>query len=154
MKKLVQKQYQQQVSATASLRTLAQPAEGWVRTVRKSLGMSLRQLAGRMGVSTSAVARMERQEPEGRITLAQLEKAASALNCRVVYALVPEQPVEEMLAEQARRKARMRVEKVNDSMALERQQLTDQQLADQIAERTRRYLDKPPKDLWDEEPGR
>ncbi|MEM0954562.1 MAG: mobile mystery protein A [Pseudomonadota bacterium] len=152
MKKLLRQQYRDQLASTSALASFTVPTEGWVRLVRKALGMTLRQLGHRMGVSTSAVARLERMEPEGRVTLAQLEKAAAALDCRVVYALVPDGPVEETLARQAERKARARVEKVSVNMALEKQQLTPQQIADRIAESSQRYLDNPPRDFWDDDP--
>ena len=148
MKSLVQRQYRQRVAETKALRNLVIPAEGWVRTVRKAFGMSLAQLGQRMGLTASAVSRMERYEPEGRVTLQQLEKAAQALHCRVVYALVPEKDVEELVSDQAMRKAEALVRKVDTTMALEDQQLSEEELNYKIAERAARYLEKPPKDFW------
>ena len=110
--------------------------------------MSLAQLGQRMGLTASAVSRMERYEPEGRVTLQQLEKAAQALHCRVVYALVPEKDVEELVSDQAMSKAEALVRKVDTTMALEDQQLSEEELNYKIAERAARYLEKPPKDFW------
>jgi len=51
--------------------------------------MTKSQLARRMGVSSSTVAELERSEVRETITLASLRRLAKGLDCRVVYALVP-----------------------------------------------------------------
>ncbi len=81
------------------------PERGWIRAVRESLGMSMSELAGRMELSATRVSQVEGDEVDGRIRLRMLERAAAALNCRVVYALVPREPLEEMVRQQARDKA-------------------------------------------------
>ncbi|MDD5586178.1 MAG: transcriptional regulator [Alphaproteobacteria bacterium] len=68
----------------------ARPHGGWLRAVREALGMSTRQLGRRLETCSSAVTRLEQSEAAGTIHLASLERAAEALGCKVVYALVPE----------------------------------------------------------------
>jgi len=65
------------------------PPQGWARAIRDALGMTKSQLARRMGVSSSTVAELERSEVRETITLASLRRLAKGLDCRVVYALVP-----------------------------------------------------------------
>ena len=89
------------------IRALADfPDQGWIRTIRDALGMSSRQLAARMGVSQPAVSQLERSEVAGRIQLDSLRRAAAALDCELVYSLVPRASLEETLATRARALAR------------------------------------------------
>ena len=48
---------------------------------------------------------LERREADGAITLESLERAADALGCDLVYALIPRRPLEEMLHDQAQKVA-------------------------------------------------
>lgn len=79
--------------------------QSWVRTIRDALGMSTVELARRMGVTRSRVSQIERAEIDGTIHLSTLERAAEALNCRVVCFLVPIEPLEQMVWQQAFLKA-------------------------------------------------
>lgn len=99
----------------------APPPRGWVRAIRDALGMSTRELAARLGVTSSYVSKLEANEASGAITLATLQRAAAALGCRLEYTLVPERPLDEMVMGQARRKARSLLDPVSHSMALEDQ---------------------------------
>ena len=68
--------------------------------------MSSRQLAARMGLSQPAVSQLERSEVAGRIRLDSLRRAAAALECELVYSLVPRVSLEETLDTRARALAR------------------------------------------------
>ncbi len=104
----------------------ARPRMGWVRAVRDALGMSTRQLAARMGVAQATVVQLERSEANGTVQLATLRRAADALNCDVVYALVPRDgSLERTVQEQARRRASALVKAVDRSMELEGQAVTE-----------------------------
>ena len=99
---------------------------GWVRAVRDALGMSTRQLAARMGVAQATVVQLERSEANGTVQLATLRRAADALNCDVVYALVPRDgSLKRTVQEQARRRASALVKAVDRSMELEDQAVTE-----------------------------
>ncbi|MBK7408162.1 MAG: helix-turn-helix domain-containing protein [Saprospirales bacterium] len=65
------------------------PKMGWIRTVRLTLGMSMRQLGERLGVSAQAVQQMEDREALGTITLESLQTAARALDMKLVYTFCP-----------------------------------------------------------------
>lgn len=81
---------------------LSPPRTGWVRAIRQALGMSAADLAERMGVTGGAVRDLEGAEPLGRVTLDRLNRAAEAMNCELVYALVPRTSLGETVASQAR----------------------------------------------------
>ncbi len=67
----------------------AVPRAGWIREIRTALGLSQSQLAARAGVSRATVQQMERAEARRRITLASLDRLASAMGCTVAVAIVP-----------------------------------------------------------------
>jgi predicted DNA-binding mobile mystery protein A len=83
----------------------ARPGHGWVREIRVALGMSTYELAVRMGIAQSRVCKLERAEVEGAIRLQTLGRVAEALNCRLVYAIVPDESLEHIVRYQAERKA-------------------------------------------------
>lgn len=101
--------------------TRARPHAGWVKAIRTALGMTQRDLAARLGVSDVAVHKLERSEQDGRISLAKLAQVAAAMDCTVVYALVPNSSLEDTVQRQARRVAEERLDYAADTMSLEDQ---------------------------------
>src|SRR5208283_418952 len=65
------------------------PRNGWIREIRRALGMSGRQLAMRMGIAPSGVTLLETRERRGAVTIETLQKCADALGCDFTYAFVP-----------------------------------------------------------------
>lgn len=129
---------------------VARPPRGWVRALRDALGMSSTELAARIGVSQSRVPAMEQSEVAGSIRLDTLERVARALDCRLVYALVPNNPLEDTVRAQARRKATRHLAEIAHNMRLEDQAVTDTDLAQQIDELASRLVDR--RGLWTEDP--
>lgn len=117
---------------------LSRPSQGWLRTVREALNMPQRELARRLNVSQPSVQALERREVSGAITIESLERAADALGCDLVYALIPRRPLEETLREQAEKVARSQWAAVAHTMALEDQSVTSGQ--GDIAELARRTM--------------
>jgi len=99
------------------------PNRGWIRAVREALGMSTAQLGKRMGVRQPSIVGLERSEEKGSIELATLRRAAEALDCTLVYALLPNRPLETTIRERARAFLRRRREPVEHTMRLEDQQV-------------------------------
>jgi len=97
------------------------PPDGWIRSIRESLRMTQSQLAFRMGVNQRAVNAMESSEIKGRIQMDSLKRAADALNCDLVYGLIPRQPLEEMVRFRALVIAKERMTSINQTMRLENQ---------------------------------
>ena len=114
------------------------PTRGWIRAIREALGMTAEQLATRMGVRQSSIVALERSEEKGTIELATLRRAADALDCNVVYALVPNKPLETTIRERARAFLRRRRQPVAHTMLLEDQNvgepITDREIDDVIRE--------------------
>jgi predicted DNA-binding mobile mystery protein A len=129
--------------------TIQPPKAGWVRTIRKALGMTIKQLAKRLGVDPSRVVRIEMDEAPGSLTLRSLKGAADALNCRLVYAFVPKNgSFKALIEEQARQVARTHITTVNHSMQLESQGLDIKALKAQEKSATNALLQGSWKYLW------
>jgi predicted DNA-binding mobile mystery protein A len=94
--------------------------------------MSQASLATRLGISGAAVAKLEGAELDGGITLAKLTEVAAALDCTVVYALVPRSSLEETVQRQARRVASAQLGYVANTMALEGQGVAADRQADYL----------------------
>lgn len=125
---------------------VAPPRAGWVRAIRESLGMSASDLGERMGTSHVSVLRLEKNEREGSVGLETLGRAADALDCDLVYVLVPRRPLDVMVAEQAEAKARAVLVSVGHSMLLEDQQVSPEVAREQLAEQAAVIADEP--GLW------
>ena len=76
-------------SATRGYSGLSATRRDSIRRVRLQQNVMAKQLAARMGVSPARVSVMERDEQRGAVTLRMMQKAAEALGCEFVYALVP-----------------------------------------------------------------
>lgn len=150
LRRTVLKQYQDMAYQHCALMKVPRPKEGWIRTARKALGMSGPQLGRRLGLKKAQVSQMERMETEDRISLKQLRRVAEALECDLVYALVPRQPIEETIMERAREKATKLVTKADVQMALEAQQLNKTALVEEINLETQRLLETMPRNLWED----
>src|SRR5580692_10109222 len=102
--------------------SVARPVKGWVRAIREAIGVSSAELARRMGTSRQLSLQQEKAEAEDRITLKSLRGLADALDCDLVYALVPRVgSLDDLTRDRARAQAKKNVLGVEHSMALEDQ---------------------------------
>ena len=99
----------------------ARPQTGWIRSIRQSLGMTAAQLAQRVGVSQPRILAIERAETTAAVELKTLQRVAEALNCRLVYAFIPKEPLEQVVRKRARVVATERLAGVEHTMRLENQ---------------------------------
>jgi predicted DNA-binding mobile mystery protein A len=99
----------------------AAPPMGWVRAIRDALGLTGAQLARRLGIRPASLSELEKNEAKGAITLATLRRAAEALDCTLVYALVPNQSLETMVEEAAKAAAKKELAASLHTMELEAQ---------------------------------
>jgi len=100
----------------------APPRLGWIRAVRDALGMSASDLATRLGVTGYAVRSLEDGERTGGIRLDSLRRAAEAMDCKLVYAFIPNESLEETVQQQARWILDEQMGRVRQTMALEAQE--------------------------------
>jgi predicted DNA-binding mobile mystery protein A len=122
------------------------PVRGWIRAVREALGMTTAQLAKRLGVKQPSVVAIEQSEAKGTIELATLRRVAEALDCTLVYALVPNQPLDLAVRHRARAFLRRRRGPVEHSMLLEDQKVAGKDSEARIDEIVR---ETNPRLFWD-----
>ena len=126
------------------------PRKGWISEIRRALGMSLRQLGARVGVSQAAVSQFEGGEVAGTISLGTLHKAAAALDCEFVYAIVPRHSLDKVLSARARTVAAKMFERTTHSMHLEHQDVPQAETKKQRDDLAEQLLRDRPRTLWDD----
>lgn len=107
--------------------SLDRPKTGWVSEIRNALGMSMEDLASRMGTIKQRIARIQKDELSGKVTLETLQKAAHAMECDFVYFFVPKTSLEETLEEQFEKMASSYLKNVEKTMLLEKQGIDKKQ---------------------------
>ncbi len=120
------------------LRLDRRPPKGWLRSIRESLGMSITQLAKRVGVSNhSSIVRLEERESQGKASIESLSKAAEAMNCKFIYAIVPKKEfssLEDIIDQRAKKMAKNIIREVDQTMRLESQGVfTQKEIQKQIS---------------------
>jgi predicted DNA-binding mobile mystery protein A len=133
------------------LKSQPRPRKGWIATIRESLGMGVSQLAARMGVSPAAVTQLERREVDGKMTLESLSRAAAAMDSTLVYGIVPNASLEEIVKRQAEKVARAHVQRVSHTMKLEAQDVDSEESTQQESSLVQRLLSERPPALWDDD---
>jgi predicted DNA-binding mobile mystery protein A len=127
-------------------RRYAPPVHGWIKAVRQALGMSMEQLAKRLKIKQPSLVHLEQSEVKGTIELATLRRVAEALDCTLVYALVPNKPLETMVRDRARAFMHKRRAPLEHSMLLEDQKVQGNNPAARLDEIVR---ETNPRLFWD-----
>jgi len=148
-RKLMIEQVQEDLNDFLDLTKKPVPKKGWAHVMRIALGMPRRVLATRIGCSQNRIASIEQREARGTATLDDLAEIARAMNCKLVYSLVPIEPIEVQLKKQARIVAKARIRPVNHSMILSGKGLTPTQLQREEDSLVQELLNGNPRDLWD-----
>ncbi|MHB1247772.1 MAG: mobile mystery protein A [Sulfuriferula sp.] len=143
------RQLDKRLSTMPGAEVIARPQRGWVKAIREALGMTTTQLAKRLGVSQPRVVGIEQAEAKGAITLDSLERAAHALDCRLVYALVPRKPLDALVEERAERLAEKQLASARHTMVLEAQTVDTRDEDEQRKRLIRRLVEQAGSELWD-----
>jgi predicted DNA-binding mobile mystery protein A len=102
-----------------------------------------------MNISHVSVTEMEKREAAKTITLETLERAADALNCNLVYALIPKsQSLESTLHQQAFYAATLMSGSAIHSMGLEDQSVSVEETKAQIQEQAQDLIQKADPRIW------
>jgi predicted DNA-binding mobile mystery protein A len=107
--------------------------------------MSGVQLGRRLKVSPQTVEAMEKSEAAGTIQLSTLKRAAEAMDCTLVYALVPRTSLENTVKNRARQIAMAALARVSHTMKLEDQDTGGEEQETLIEDYVRHIKDR---DLW------
>jgi predicted DNA-binding mobile mystery protein A len=137
------------LAALQNIDLLVRPSRGWIKAIREALGMTTTQLGKRLGVTQSRVIAIEQAEVKKSITLNSLEKAAQAMDCQLVYVLLPKRPLEKQVREQAENLSRKQIEATRHTMTLEAQAIDkadEEELRKRLVEK---ILEKAGSELWE-----
>jgi len=66
-----------------------EPTQDLLRAVRQALGIPMAEMARKMKSNPSVIFRLERSQEQGKISLDALVRLADAMECDVVYGVVP-----------------------------------------------------------------
>jgi predicted DNA-binding mobile mystery protein A len=127
------------------------PRGGWLRAIREALGMSSAQLGARLKKKSQSIEDIQKSEANGTIQLKTLREVAGALECEVVYALVPRRAssLEGIRRAQAEQKAAETLRSVSHSMRLEDQAIKSEEERFQLQLIVQRLLAGNPRKLWE-----
>ena len=113
--------------------------------------MTTYQLAKRMGVNQSRIIKLEQATENHTVKLETLERVAEALECKLVFALVPKTSLKDIVETQAHEKAKKRVQYVSHSMDLEDQKASQEDVESDIEELAQSLIDRSGNKLWSNE---
>jgi len=149
---LQRKVLSKKITSWANVGHFGRPPSGWLRAVRGALGITTRQLAALMGTNHAGIAALEKREAEGKATIGTLERAAKAMGCRFVYAIIPDEPnhtLDEILDLRANAAAKRILGRIEHSMRLEQQGSPDEEIEDGIRKLALELKESLDGRLWD-----
>ena len=127
-----------------SAKNIVPQSSGWIKTVRETIGMTVSQLAARLGVTQPRITKMESNEDN--LKLSTMKKAAEAMNCELVYYFKPRTTFQNLVDEQAQKKAAEVLKTVNVNMSLENQEIAEDEAVKDFASD---LINTKIKQIWD-----
>ena len=149
-KKLAREQLDATLKHLEPLKTLVPPGKGWIRAIRDALGMTGEQLAARLNVNKQRVSRIQQDEKLGKVKLETLRNVAEAVDCIFVYGFVPRDSLKQTVRNQAHLVAKKRMSRSNQTMRLEKQELSEKEKEKALEDLIEDIMNEMPKSLWDE----
>jgi predicted DNA-binding mobile mystery protein A len=126
------------------------PAGGWLRAIRRSLGMSVVQLAKRLGKTPVTVREIEEREANKSITLKKLIEVGDALGLHFVYGFVPKAgSLDRLIDERALKLASVIVRRKAPAWMYEVQKIGGTGLRRAVREKADEIRSEMPKSFWD-----
>jgi predicted DNA-binding mobile mystery protein A len=126
------------------------PSRGWIRAIRSSLRMSMRQLGKKLGIRAQSVYDIEKAEASGSISIRSLREIANALDLRFVYGFVSrESSIEKMIERRAYEVAKDIVLKTSQGVKLEDDENPQDRIDKAIEDKAYEIKKELPRYLWD-----
>lgn len=148
--KLILEQVDRKIDLLKKAEELSIPSSGWVKAIRQALGMSLRQLGSKMGITAQSVKEIEERELNETISIKVLRQFANALNLKLVYGFIPQnKSLEAMIESKAYEIAATIVSRTSITMKLEDQENSAKRIKKAIDEKASEIKLEMPKYLWD-----
>jgi predicted DNA-binding mobile mystery protein A len=146
-KKLIREQLDKKLDNLKSTPPI--PSTGWIKAIREALGMTTAQLAKRVSVNQSRITHIEQAEMEETLKLSTLNKVAEGLGMKFVYGFVPKDSLEATVRSQAQKLALKRMDRLDHTMRLELQNLSNAEKEKAIDDMVDRILIEGDKELWE-----
>jgi predicted DNA-binding mobile mystery protein A len=148
--RLILQQVDAKIKALPAIHRIPPPGQGWINGIRTALGMTLDQLATKLGITAQSLKEAELREMEGSITLKSLRQIAAALNMHFAYAIVPDDgTLEDIINKKVEERAAEIVSRTSQTMALEDQENSAERLQMVLEEKKIELKSEMPKYLWD-----
>jgi predicted DNA-binding mobile mystery protein A len=148
--KLIMEQLDAKILQFKKIENIVIPSSGWVYSIRQALGMSLRQLGNRMGITPQSVKEIEEREQNETISIKVLRQFGKSLNLKLIYGFIPQSgTLEEIIEKRAYDLAIEIVNRTSISMKLEGQENNPARIHKAIEEKANEIAREMPKYLWD-----
>lgn len=148
--KLIIDQLDRKLAHFTSLKNVTMPEQGWIKSIRTALKMTLRQLGNRLEITPQSMKEIEDREKNGTLTINILKKYGEAMDMKFVYGFIPSSgSLNEMIKEKAFEVAKSIVMRTAKNMELEDQGVIKEQIDKAIEEKKQELLKEIPKYLWD-----
>jgi len=148
---LARKKLDKRLNPLRNSQAFTRPPRGWLKAIREALGITSAQLGKRMGVSQPRILEIEKSEKSGSITLDTLERAANEMDCKLVYALVPKDPLEHVVECRALAMAKKQMTITSHNMALEAQSILVDDEKEQLEIMVRKIIENAGSNLWSDD---
>jgi len=126
------------------------PQDGWIRTIRTTINMTLEQLGKKLGITKQGARKIEGSEQAGSITIKALDEVGEAMDMKFVYGFVPKDgSFQRLIDKKARELATKIVERAHHNMVMEDQANSDYRIdksIDDLADELKKDLDRT---IWD-----
>jgi len=99
------------------------------------------------------VARIEKEELSGSVTIKTMRRIADGLDCVFVYGLVPRTSLGEAVARQAKQVAIKRLSQASQTMSVENQSLSRRENEQALSALVDELIQTLPSTLWDSNNG-
>ena len=149
-KKIIREQLDETLSRFSTIASVNRPMKGWIRAIRDALGMNMRQLADRLGVTKSRIPRIEQDEITGSLTLKTMNRVADKLDCVFVYGFVPRTSLDDTVRKQASIISQKRMNRLMHTMNLEAQGLSSKNAKKAFNNMVEEIIDSP-SILWEKD---
>jgi len=149
-RKLIIDQIDRKLSRFQGLSQISLPEQGWVRSIRIALNMTLKQLGKRLNITPPSVKEIEDREKNGTISINILKKFGEAMDMKFVYGFIPQKgSINEIINQQAYEVAKIIVLRTAKNMELEDQLVFNEQIEKAINEKKNEIIQELPKYLWE-----
>lgn len=149
-RQMARRQIDKRIEQLPNLTQFKRPPKGWIKAMREALGMTMGQLAERLGVSQPRISVLEQNEASGSITMESLERAANALDCDLAYVLIPRSGgLNKYVEEQSIKAARQKLKSTKHTMALERQSVDFDDEQEQVIRIAKSLAEKSDSSIWE-----